>query len=631
MMYNKKGKFTSLLIVLFIVMGGFSTMLLAQSDLKTRDQIEDKYKWNLADVYATESDWNKEFDYVQSKLGDYKKFEGKLNNPKAIADCYKVHFDLLQRLNKLYIYSSLGKDTDLKNAKYQGMYEKVSKLGSEVSAASSFMVPEITSIPKETMDKFIQSAELKDYKQLLENMFRTKAHTLSTKEEQILAKFSQVKSVPTQTYNILNDAELPFPIIKDENGNDVRLSHGRYRSGLYSDDRAYRERVYKGTYVPYMSLKNTFAALYNGRVKTRITEAEIRGYETPVHAALDENNIPVSVYENLIATIDKYKNVMHRWAALKKKVLGVEQLHPYDSYAPLFPGVQKSYTYDEAVKMVTEALKPLGEEYVKTVKYGFENRWIDVYETQNKRSGAYSNSTGCGPHPFILLNWTNTLDDVFTLAHEVGHNMHSFFSEKNQPFHYAGYSIFVAEVASITNEALLLDYLIENAGSIEEKMALYEKFLVGAQSTFFRQARFGEFEKEVHDIAVKEGKILSADELTELFGKMYAKYWGSDMVVDVEEGHSWARIPHLFKYNFYVYQYATGFVAAQALSEQIKKEGEPAIKRYLGFLSSGESDYAINVLRKAGVDMSKPDPVKATLDKIDRYITDLEKLIEQKK
>ncbi len=630
-MYNKTGKFTSLLIVLFIVIGGFGNMAMAQSDLKTRDQVADKYKWNLADVYKTEADWNKEFDYVSGKLGEYAKYHGKLNNPKAIAECYKLHFDLLQRLNKLYIYSALGKDTDLKNAKFQGMYEKVSKLGSEVSAASAFVTPEITSIPKAKMDGFIKSDELKDYKQLLENMFRTKEHTLSAKEEQILAKFSQVTSVPTSAYNILNDAELPFPVIKDENGKDVRLSHGRYRSGLYSNDRAYRERVYKGVYEPYIALQNTFAALYNGRVKTRLTQSEIRGYETPVHAALDADNIPVSVYENLISTIDKYKNVLHRWAALKKKVLCVKELHPYDSYASLFPGVQKEYTYDEAVKMVTEALKPLGEEYNKTITYGFEHRWIDVYETQNKRSGAYSNSTGCGPHPFILLNWNNTLDDVFTLAHEVGHNMHSYFSEQNQPFQYAGYSIFVAEVASITNEALLLDYLIEHAETVEEKMALYEKFLVGAQSTFFRQARFAEFEKEVHDIAVKEGKILSADELTKLFADMYSRYWGPDMVVDEEEGHSWARIPHLFKYNFYVYQYATGFVAAQALSERIKKEGAPAIKDYLGYLSSGESDYAINVLRKAGVDMSKPEPVKATLDKIDRYITELEKLIEENK
>ncbi len=630
-MYNKTGKFTSLLIVLFIVIGGFGNMAMAQSDLKTRDQVADKYKWNLADVYNSEAEWNKEFDYVSGKLGEYAKYQGKLDNPKAIAECYKLHFDLLQRLNKLYIYSALGKDTDLKNAKFQGMYEKVSKLGSEVSAASAFVTPEITSIPKAKMDGFIKSDELKDYKQLLENMFRTKEHTLSAKEEQILAKFSQVTSVPTSAYNILNDAELPFPVIKDENGKDVRLSHGRYRSGLYSNDRAYRERVYKGVYEPYIELQNTFAALYNGRVKTRLTQSEIRGYETPVHAALDADNIPVSVYENLISTIDKYKNVLHRWAALKKKVLGVKELHPYDSYASLFPGVQKEYTYDEAVKMVTEALKPLGEEYVKVMVHGFENRWIDVYETQNKRSGAYSNSTGCGPHPFILLNWNNTLDDVFTLAHEVGHNMHSYFSEQNQPFQYAGYSIFVAEVASITNEALLLDYLIEHAETVEEKMALYEKFLVGAQSTFFRQARFAEFEKEVHDIAVKEGKILSADELTKLFADMYSRYWGPDMVVDEEEGHSWARIPHLFKYNFYVYQYATGFVAAQALSERIKKEGAPAIKDYLGYLSSGESDYAINVLKKAGVDMSKPEPVKATLDKIDRYITELEKLIEENK
>jgi oligoendopeptidase F len=312
---------------------------------------------------------------------------------------------------------------------------------------------------------------------------------------------------------------------------------------------------------------------------------------------------------------------------LKKKVLGLSEFHPYDTYVSLFPDAEKKYSFDEAKQIVLEALKPLGEEYHKALLMSFDNRWIDVYETKNKRSGAYSNGCGCGVHPWILLNWNGTLDDVFTLAHELGHNMHSYFTEKNQPYHYANYSTFVAEIASTTNEALLLDYLIAKAQTKAEKAPLLEKFLVNAQQTFFRQTEFAEFEMKTHEMAEK-GQVMNADELTKLFGDDYKKYWGKDMVMDEEEGYSWARIPHLYRYNFYVYQYATGFSAAQAFSEMIKKEGQPAIDRYLAFLSSGSSDYGINVLKKAGVDMTKPEPIQKAVDKMNNYLDELEKLMK---
>ena len=300
---------------------------------------------------------------------------------------------------------------------------------------------------------------------------------------------------------------------------------------------------------------------------------------------------------------------MHRWAEIKRKALKLNKIHPYDTYVTLFPTQPKHYTYEEGVKLVREALAPLGEEYIKALDLSFNNRWIDVYETKAKRSGAYSNGCGCGVHPWILLNWGGTLDDVFVLAHELGHNMHSYFTEKTQPYHYSDYSIFVAEVASTTNEALLLDYLIKKATTKEEKRALYETFLTNAQATFFRQARFAEFEMMIHEKAQK-GEYLSADGLSKLFGERYQYYWGPSMETDKEEFLSWARVHHLTQYNFYVYQYSTGFAAAQALSEQIVKEGAPAIKRYLEFLNAGNSDTPINVLKKAGVDMSKPDPIK---------------------
>ncbi len=367
--------------------------------------------------------------------------------------------------------------------------------------------------------------------------------------------------------------------------------------------------------------------LYNSKVKQRLINSQIRNYSSPLEAALKGDNIPVEVYKNLIKSVNENLNVLHRWASIKKRALKLEDFHPYDTYVTLFPATQRKYTYEEAKNIVLKSLKPLGEEYVKEVAYGFDNRYVDVYETKGKRAGAYSNSSGAGPHPFILLNWNNTMDDMFTLTHEIGHNMHSFFSERTQPYHYAGYSIFVAEVASITNEALLLDYLLENAKTKEEKVELLEKFLISAQMTFFRQTRFAEFEMITHEKA-QSGEMLTADQLTELFAKMYQKYWGPEMITDYEEGLSWARVHHLVKYNFYVYQYATGFAAAHALAEQIKSEGEPAIKRYLEFLSSGSSDYPINVLKKAGVDMSSPKPIELTIKKIKRYLDELEKLME---
>jgi oligoendopeptidase F len=425
----------------------------------------------------------------------------------------------------------------------------------------------------------------------------------------------------------LNDAELPFPKIKDPEGNEIQVSHGRYRAGLFSQDRDYRRDIYKATYVPYDMLKGTMAELYNGRGKERITFAKLRKYNSAVEAALKPNNIPVSVYENLVRVTRDNVKTLHRWAKIRKQVLKLDEFHPYDTYVSLFPSVSKEYTFEEAKEIALKALAPLGEEYIAAVKKSFDNRWIDVYETKSKRSGAYSNSSGSGPHPFILLNWNNTLDDLFTLVHEVGHNMHSYFTEKAQPFQYRDYATFVAEVASISNEALLTDYLLENAKTKEEKLMLYEKFLTGVQATFFRQTRFAEYEKIIHEKAEK-GEFMTADMLTKEFASLYQYYWGDNMTVDYEEGLSWARIPHLFKYNFYVYQYATGFAAAFALTRNIKNEGRPAIERYLKFLSSGSSKYPIDILKDAGVDMTKPDAVEALIKKANEYLDELEQLIK---
>jgi len=604
-------------------------MNLNSQSLPSRSDIPDKYKWNLADIFPSEKAWQAEYDAISIDIKKLSAYNGKISkSAKSIYEYMMLIDGLDQRYGKLSIYASLGKDIDINDSTFSVIFEKSQKLGSEYSSAGSFFNPEFLQLSDKQMEDFYKNEpKLNVFKHKFDALFRVKKHTLSAEQEKLLAEISPIWEIPVNTYNTLNDAELPFPTIKGPDGKDVQVSHGRYRSGLYSQDRNYRRDIYKGEYVPYNALKGTLANLFNGRVKERITNAKIRQYSSAVESYLYENNIPVSVYENLVKVANENLKTQHRWASIKKKVLKLDELHPYDTYVSLFPAVTKKYTYDEAVAICKKALEPLGKEYLDAMFTGFENRWIDVYETKAKRSGAYSNSSGSGPHPFILLNWNNTLDDMFTLIHELGHNMHSFFTEKAQPFHYRDYSTFVAEVASTANEALLLEYLIKNATSKEEKSALYEKFLTNVQTTFFRQTHFAEYEKLIHEKAEK-GEILTADQLTEEFSKMYQKYWGTEMVTDPEEGLSWARIPHLMKYNFYVYQYATSFAASFILIENIKKDGKPAIDKYLKFLSSGSSDYPIEILKNAGVDMTKPDAILAVIRQANQYLDELEKILK---
>ncbi|NOX17066.1 MAG: oligoendopeptidase F family protein, partial [Chlorobi bacterium] len=447
--------------------------------LPTRDKIGDQYKWNLEDVYKTAADWEKDFQWVKDNLNGYEKFEGKLaESPQELLSALKFDEEMGIKIGRLYLYASLSKDLDLANSENQGRYDRISRLASQVSAASSFIRPEIIAIPETKLWAMVDGEKgLKIYKHMFDNLLRTKKHTLTPEMEELLALAGPVTSVPYNVFGVFKNAEMKFPSIKDENGNEITVSDGRYYAGLYSTDRAYRERIYKAYYEPFKEYKNTFAALFNGNLKAISFNARARKYETDREAALDANNIPVSVYDNLVNTVQKNLEPLHRWAELKKRILGLDDFHAYDTYVTLFPSVKKEYSYDEAKDIVLDALKPLGEDYLSHLKTAFENRWIDVYETKGKRSGAYSSGTTFGVHPYVLLNWNNQLNDVFTFAHEMGHNMHSFYTGKNQPFPYADYSIFVAEVASTTNEALLLDYLIDHAKTKEEKLALIEKNL----------------------------------------------------------------------------------------------------------------------------------------------------------
>jgi oligoendopeptidase F len=623
-----KNNFLKTLFLLVLVIVIFTSNIMAQ-ELPTRDKIADKYKWNLADLYKSDADFEKDFAIVSQSAKQYVKYKGKVvASAKDLLSATDDYQELWKGFVKLYMYASLLADQDVSIGKNQILLSRVKKLGSDIDAGTAFYSPELLAVDFKTIEKFIgQENELKTYTFFLQQRFRMKSHTLSAEAEEVIAKMGPVITIPNKVYGILNDAELQLPTIKTTTGEEIKVSHGRYRSALYDTDRDYRRKIYKGIYEGYQKNINSFEALYNGRIATRIALANIRKFPSALDAAVYENNIPVSVFNNLVTTVRQNVKTLHRWAEIKRKALKLDKIHPYDSYVTLFEEEPHEYTFEEGVNIVREALKPLGDEYIKAYNMAINNRWIDVYETNAKRSGAYSNGGVYGVHPWVLLNWGGTLDDVFTLAHEMGHNMHSYFTEQTQPFHYYDYSIFVAEVASTTNEALLLEYLVRNAKSVREKASLLEKFLVNAQATFFRQARFAEFEKLTHDKA-ERGEYLSADELSNLFAERYQYYWGDAMETDQEEGLSWARVHHLTQYNFYVYQYSTGFAAAQALSEGIVKNGKPAIDKYLSFLRAGSSDTPINVLQKAGVDMSSPAPIMQTIDKMNRYMDELEKLMK---
>ena len=594
------------------------------ASLPLRSEIDEKYKWNLADIYPNEENWDKDFEWVKSNVDSYKKFVGKLcESADILLECLKFDDEIGVKLERLYLYSMLAKDSDMQVTKYQAMNDRVMNLYAQISTVNSFIRPEILAIPEDKLSQFINSnKELKVYKHSIDNLIRTKPHTLSPDQEKILALSSETTQVAYNTFSMFTNADLKFPVIKDDEGNQIEMSHGRYYAAMYSRDRNFRERAYKNYYKNFSDYVNTFASLFNGNLKSNIFNSRARNYKSAREAALNRNNIPLSVYDNLVNNTNENLKPLHRWSALKKRLLNVKELHPYDTYVTLFTMEEKKYSYEEAKEVVITALKPMGEEYLNSLQTAFDNRWIDVYETKSKRSGAYSSGTTFGVHPYVLLNWTNLLNDVFTLAHEMGHNMHSYYTGISQPYPYANYTIFLAEVASTFNEALLLDYLIKNVNSKEEKLYFLEKYLNNITATFYRQVMFAEFEMKTY-AASEKGQPLTHEDLCKMYSDMYQKYWGPEMVLDKEESYTWARIPH-FYYNFYVYQYATGFAASETLSEKVLTEGNPAVNKYLNFLKAGSSNYSINILKDAGVDMNTREPVLAVTKKMNQLIDEIE-------
>jgi oligoendopeptidase F len=600
------------------------------TSLPVREQIEEKYKWNLADIYNSIEDWETDFAWVKNNLPGYKQFIGTLaESPDQLLKCLKFDDEIGIKIERLFLYAMLAKDSDLRVGKFQAMDERIKTLNSNVSTASSFIRPELLRIPDDKLMKMIEARiELKAYKHFIEDLLRRKEHTLSQEEEEIIALAEELTPTSYNVFSMFTNADMKFPSVKDESGSEVELSHGRYYAAMFSNNREYRQRAFTSYFKPFQDYSNTISVLFNSNLKSNIFNAKSRKYKSAREAALDRNNIPVSVYDNLVKTVTNNLAPMHRWAELKKKILNLTELHPYDVYVSLFStSFERKYPYEEAMKIVQDSLFHMGENYLSSLKTAFNSRWIDVYETQAKRSGAYSSGTTFGVHPYVLLNWTDLLNDVFTLSHEMGHNMHSFYTGQTQPFIYSNYTIFLAEVASTFNESLLLEHFIKMAETREEKLFFIEKYLNNITSTFYRQTMFAEFEMLVNE-KTENGAALTSDELCELYKNIYAKYWGPAMVIDKEEEFTWARVPH-FYYNFYVYQYATGFAASEVLAAKVLNEGKPAVEKYLQFLRAGNSDYSINILKNAGVDMNSKEPVLAVTRKMDQLLDEAEKLLNQ--
>lgn len=594
--------------------------------LKERNEIEEKFKWNLESMYENDDKWEEDFETIKKLIKEIKQYKGKVGESgKVLLEVLELESKMSRMIENVYTYAKMRKDEDTRNDKYQALTDRATSLMVEVEESTSFIVPEILSIDEKVLNDYLDNIEgLKLYRHYIERIVRRKSHYLSPEEEAIIARAGELANSPETIFGMLNNADIKFPTIIDEKGNEVEITHGKFIKLMESKDRRVRKDTFKGLYSTYNKYRNTFATTLSANIKKDIFYSKVRKYNSSLEAALDVNNIPIEVYDNLIKAVHDNLSSMYRYVKLRKKVLGLDELHMYDLYTPLVKDIEMEIPYEEGKKIVLEGLKPLGDEYMEIVQEGFNSRWIDVYENKGKRSGAYSWGT-YDSYPFILLNYQDNLDSVFTLAHELGHSLHSYYSKENQPYIYGSYSIFVAEVASTVNEAILMEYMLNKTKNKDEKLYLLNHYLEQFRGTVYRQTMFAEFEKLIHE-EIENGKSLTADSLCRMYKELNRKYYGPDIVIDEEIAMEWARIPH-FYYNFYVYQYATGFSAAIALSQKILKEGKKSVNKYIDFLKSGSSDYPINVLKKAGVDMTTPQPVNNALKLFNKLLDEMESLL----
>ncbi len=595
-------------------------------EVKDRKDIDVKDTWNLESIYANNELWEEDYAALEKDAAEFAKLKGAIeadvSKIPAVLDAY---YGLHRRLSKLSVYARMRFDQDTTDSTYQTMSAKIGSLGVKIGAASAFVEPEILSYSKEQLEAAEKENERTAYYgRKIEEMLRGQEHTLDAEKEELLAAAGDMAEAPDDIFSVLMNADMKYPDIVLEDGTHLPLTNSTYISYMESPDRAVREGAFKTLYGQIASLKNTFAAIYRGNLKQAKFYAQSRKYSSARAMYLADSNVPESVYDNLLSAVHEALPMMYRYVAVRKKVLGVDKLHMYDVYTPIVAAQNQTYEFEQAKQMVLEALKPMGEDYLSHAREGLENRWIDIYPNKGKKGGAYS--WGCyDSQPFILLNYTKNLDSVFTLIHEMGHSIHSYYSRTAQDYAYSDYKIFVAEVASTCNECLLMHDLLKKTTDKEQRKYLLNHYLDSFKGTLFRQTMFAEFEKTAHDYCA-QGKPLTAEALSQMYLELNQKYFGPDMEKDEEIAYEWMRIPHFYT-PFYVYQYATGYSAAVALSAKILKEGKPAVDAYMSFLKGGESKDPIDLLKMAGVDMTTEKPVADALALFGELVAELEALV----
>ena len=592
-----------------------------------RNEINENDTWDLSTIFETDQKWEEELALLTEDTKQAASLEGHLlDSAESLLDITERYLDLSRRLEKLYVYAHMKNDQDTRVAKYQEYYAKAMTLYSQLDQVFSFYEPEFMAITEDQYQNFLtEEPKLQPYKHFFDKLLQNKDHVLSQREEELLAGAGEIFGAASETFAILDNADIVFPFVKDEDGNEVQLSHGVYMRLVESKNREVRRGAYEALYATYEQYQHTYAKTLQTNVKVQNYRAKVRNYKSAREAALAANFVPESVYDNLVSAVRKHLPLLHRYLALRSKILGIPDLKMYDVYTPL-SSVEYSFTYEEALKKAEEALAVLGEDYMSRVKRAFSERWIDVYENQGKRSGAYSGGS-YDTNAFMLLNWQDNLDNLFTLVHETGHSMHSSYTRETQPYVYGDYSIFLAEIASTTNENILTEKLLQEVQDDATRFAILNNFLDGFRGTVFRQTQFAEFEHAIHQ-ADQNGEVLTSEFLNKLYADLNQEYYGLSKEDNPQIQYEWARIPH-FYYNYYVYQYSTGFAAASALAEKIVHGSQEDRDRYIDYLKAGKSDYPLNIMRKAGVDMEKEDYLNDAFAVFERRLDEFEALVEK--
>ncbi|MEA2076526.1 MAG: oligoendopeptidase F [Candidatus Marinimicrobia bacterium] len=617
----------SLIAILSLLLSvAFAGEIDNSKQIPTRDEIEEQYRWNLADIYPTTDAWEKDFSYLEDNIDHLKKYKGKLGkSAKNLEKCLSESEKLERKLDMLYVSAHLLKDQDTKNSTSQALANRIASLNQQFYQERAFLWPEIQEIPAKKLKQFVESSDyLAQYRHAFDDMVRQKEHILSEREEELLSMAGNMAREFSSIREAMTQADIIFPKVKDDDGDMIELSYGRYYALLQSKDPEVRRGAFEGIYGTFDKFKNTSAAAYRGSVKKDIFYATARGYDSCIEMALDNDNVPVEVYDNLIATVHEYMEPLHRYMNLRKKIMGVDELHLYDTSVPITAESEVKYTYEEAVDMIIKSLEIMGPQFQADAKMALSSRWVDVYETRNKRSGAYSWGA-YDTHPYMLMNYNGTRNNVFTLIHELGHSLHTYYTKQAQPYATSNYSLFVAEVASTFLENILMDYMLNTIEDKDEKLSLLDQWADNLQGTLYTQVLFAEFEREAHSLA-EQGIPLTVETLGDTYMNILKSYYDGVLTIDDEYALTWSRIPHFYR-QFYVYKYATSICASTALSKKVIDNEEGALDKYMAFLGSGSSDYPIELLKDAGVDISTPDPIANTLELFNDIVSQMEELV----